>query len=64
MQYHDSSTLQFGPMIERECTSKRRFSDEDEADQEVAIIFNEGGPILNHYRCPWCFGVHLTRRNI
>lgn len=49
--------------IDRECTSKRRYSSEAEAEAEARIIFNEGGPNLSAYSCIWCNGAHLTSRS-
>lgn len=46
--------------IDRECLSKIRYSSEEEADQRMRILFNEGYGELNSYRCLWCHGIHLS----
>lgn len=43
------------------CRSKQRFANEREADDAVYRARMEGTE-LGFYRCPWCDGYHLTRR--
>ncbi len=43
------------------CRSKQRFATEREADDAVYRARMEGTE-LSYYRCPWCDGWHLTRR--
>jgi hypothetical protein len=43
------------------CKQKQRFATEREADDAVYRARMEGTE-LAYYRCPWCDGWHLTRR--
>ena len=43
------------------CKSKQRFETEREADDAVYRARMEG-TALGYYRCTWCEGWHLTRR--
>lgn len=51
-----------GTVAQREaCRTKQRFATERAADDAVYRARMEG-TALDHYRCPWCEGWHLTRR--
>jgi len=45
------------------CRTKQRFATERDADDAVYRARMEG-TALSFYRCPWCDGFHLTRRQV